>query len=466
MPKKKKKPAREPQPAPAPPQAAAAVRPARDISGAVCAGILAAGFFAVALAVDSGADSSFDAPKRLVAVLFIAAAALAAFGFSPWSSPFRTEGGKASAAARIALGCVLFSLAAALLSAAVSPRRPLALNSARLVAINTLLLAIGASRVAARRKALLLGAFVAAAAINAGVSFLQARNLWQPFPLMTRGDREATGAFAGNPGYLAFVLVLAGVACLGALLLQPRRIFAAAGALGTAICLVGLLVNRNLTSFSAFVAGAAVLLLARFGRRAAVPLGALVLLAGAIVLAYAPMRQRAAEAWGAVRQGDWDHVVTYRLGAWAAAVEMARDRPWTGFGPGTYGEEFVAHRLRAEVAARRRMVNPLATSSYAEAHCDYLQPFAEIGVPGGLALLAAVFFLFRGLVSVLRRLPAGPARAEVIGLLALLTAAAVGALTWFPLQRPISTMPLLLLAGRAWRISAGTPAEAPEEPAA
>ncbi|HEV8117440.1 MAG TPA: O-antigen ligase family protein, partial [Thermoanaerobaculia bacterium] len=287
-----------------------------------------------------------------------------------------------------------------------------------------------------------------------------------PFPLMTRGDREATGAFAGNPGYLAFVLVLAGVACLGALLLQPRRIFAAAGALGTAICLVGLLVNRNLTSFSAFVAGAAVLLLARFGRRAAVPLGALVLLAGAIVLAYAPMRQRAAEAWGAVRQGDWDHVVTYRLGAWAAAVEMARDRPWTGFGPGTYGEEFVAHRLRAEVAARRRMVNPLATSSYAEAHCDYLQPFAEIGVPGGLALLAAVFFLFRGLVSVLRRLPAGPARAEVIGLLALLTAAAVGALTWFPLQRPISTMPLLLLAGRAWRISAGTPAEAPEEPAA
>src|SRR5262249_51474985 len=328
---------------------------------------------------------------------------------------------------------------------------------------NGRVLATGASRVAARRKALLLGAFIGAAGINALVSFLQAKNLWQPFPLMTRGDREATGAFAGNPGYLAFILALAGVACLSVLLLQRRRLFGAAGAVGTVLCLVGLLVNRNLTSFSAFVAGAGVLLLARFGRRAALPLGALAVLAAATVLAYTPMGLRAAEAWWALRQGDWDHVVTYRLGAWAAAVEMARDRPWTGFGPGTYGEEFVTHRLRAEVAARRRMVNPLATSSYAEAHCDYLQPFAEIGVPGGIALLAAVFFLFRGLVTALRRQPAGAAKTEAVGLLALLAAAAVGALTWFPLQRPISAMPLLLLAGRAWRISSQAPAEEPEE---
>src|SRR5262249_48891401 len=323
MSKRKRKAAREPLPAPPP---AAAARPARDISGALSAGILAAGFFAVALAVDSGADSSFDAPKRLLAVVFIAAAALAAFGFSRWSNPFRAERGTPPDP-RAALGCVLFALAAALLSAAVSPRRDLALDSVRVVLINALLLAIGASRVAARRKALLLGAFIGAAGINALVSFLQAKNLWQPFPLMTRGDREATGAFAGNPGYLAFILALAGVACLSVLLLQRRRLFAAAGAVGTVLCLVGLLVNRNLTSFSAFVAGAGVLLLARFGRRAALPLGALAVLAAATVLAYTPMRLRAAEAWWALRQGDWDHVVTYRLGAWAAAVEMARDRP-------------------------------------------------------------------------------------------------------------------------------------------
>jgi len=63
----------------------------------------------------------------------------------------------------------------------------------------------------------------------------------------------------------------------------------------------------------------------------------------------------------------------------------------------------------------------------------------------------------------LKRLPPGAARAETFGVLALLSAGAVGALTWFPLQRPISALPLLLLAGRAWRIAADTPAIAVPE---
>jgi len=37
--------------------------------------------------------------------------------------------------------------------------------------------------------------------------------------------------------------------------------------------------------------------------------------------------------------------------------------------------------------------------------------------------------------------------------MAILGAGAAAALTWFPLQRPISAIPLLLAAGRAWRIS-------------
>src|SRR6185369_12122827 len=103
----------------------------------------------------------------------------------------------------------------------------------------------------------------------------------------------------------------------------------------------GLLVNRNLTSWTALLAGLGVLLLARFGRRAAVPIALVVLLAGAGMLAYRPMRVRMREAASAVRGKDWDRLVTYRLGAWTAAREMIRDRPWTGFGPGTYGAELV-----------------------------------------------------------------------------------------------------------------------------
>jgi O-antigen ligase len=165
------------------------------------------------------------------------------------------------------------------------------------------------------------------------------------------------------------------------------------------------------------------------------------------------MRRRAVEAVSAIQDRDWDRLVTYRLGAWAAAVEMTRERPWTGFGPGTFGAELVAHRLRGEIETRKRMANPLLTSAYGEAHCDYLQFFAEAGIPAGLALLGAVFLLFRGLLGASRRLPPGPASNEAILLLAFLGGGAVAALTWFPLQRPLTAVPLLLAAGRAWRIS-------------
>jgi O-antigen ligase len=144
---------------------------------------------------------------------------------------------------------------------------------------------------------------------------------------------------------------------------------------------------------------------------------------------------------------------------------MTKERPLVGFGPGTYGAELVPHRLRAEIETRRRLANPLATSAYGEAHCDYLQVFAEAGIPAGLALLGAVALLFRSLLAASRRLPRGQDRGEAAFLLAFLGAGAVAALTWFPLQRPLSAVPLLLAAGRAWRISAGSAGSAAVSPA-
>ena len=165
------------------------------------------------------------------------------------------------------------------------------------------LLPLGASRAVARHRGALLAVFLAACGIDAAVSILQARHLYQPFPLITQGDREATGAFAGNVGYLALGLALAAVAALAVALTARRPGAASAAGAAVLLCAGALLVNRNLTSFSALLVGSAVLLFGWFGRRAAVPLAAAVLVLARAMFAYRPMRERAtaAVAVGSIR---------------------------------------------------------------------------------------------------------------------------------------------------------------------
>jgi O-antigen ligase len=132
---------------------------------------------------------------------------------------------------------------------------------------------------------------------------------------------------------------------------------------------------------------------------------------------------------------------------------MTRERPLTGFGPGTFGAEYIPHRLAAEIRIHRRLISPLTTSSYAEAHSDYLQIFSDTGVVTGILAVAGIACLLIAIVrgAWLRREP------EAILIAAVLVAGAAAAFTWFPFQRPITAAPLLLAFGRGWRIS-GDPA--------
>ncbi|MEO8431999.1 MAG: O-antigen ligase family protein [Acidobacteriota bacterium] len=419
------------------------------IAAVVLLAIVLAG---TALRYDSGALSSFDAPKRLVALVGAAAAALAAFGLSRWENPFRSQGARGWRDPRIPVALAAAALALTAISAVLSPRPALALDSLRATLLIALLLPLGASRVVARGGRVLAGVFLASSAINAGVSILQARALYHPFSLVTLGGRQATGAYAGNVGYLALATALAAVAAL-AIATSPAEtpLRIAAGAL-TALFAVALVINQNLTSLTALVAGGGALLAARYGRRALFPAIAGMALLAAAVAAYPPMRNRAAEAVRAARSGDWDGLLSYRTGAWAAAARMARERPLVGYGPGTFESEYVTHRLAAEIPARRRFVNPLLTSSYAETHNDYLQPFAEEGAPAALAAIGAAILVAAGVARAARS-RAGPLRSEAVLLFALLAAGATAALTWFPLQRPITAVALLLALGRAWRLS-------------
>ena len=221
--------------------------------------------------------------------------------------------------------------------------------------------------------------------------------------------------------------------------------------------LSGLILNRNLTAWMALVAGTLVPLGLRYRARAVLPTLALLVAVGALFASAPPLRDRAVGVARDLRAGEWDRLLSYRLGPWAAAVEMVGARALTGWGPGTFGAEVVPHRLRAEVRFRTRLVNPHLAGSYVEAHSDYLQALAELGVPAALAAMAAAGAVLGPLLRTAGR-TGDPRAPEALVLCALLVAGAVAALTWFPLQRPSSAIPLLRAAGRGWRLVATTPA--------
>jgi len=423
---------------------------APDAASAVAAAALVAALAASQLPVDLRAEASFDAPKRLATLVAIAVAAAAAFAFAPRRVGARALWRSAGRAERAALLLAAGALAGAAVSALLSPRRSVALDTFRPLAIFALLLPLGASRAAAYHGRLLLGVFVGLTAANAALSVLQGRQILRPFGLEARGTRDLTGALVGNVGYLSLAVSLAAVAALGIALSSRRLGLVLPAAAAVVLFLADLVVNQNLTSLSALVLGSATLLFARFGRRAVAPALLAVLLVALAFASYRPARVRGAEALQALRARDPDRLLTYRFGPWAAALEMFRQRPLLGFGPGTFEAEFVPHRLQAEIRARRRFVNPLVTSSYGEAHSEPLQALAEGGLAGVAAIAAGLILIGR----LAKTAGTGGASPEASLVLALVVAGAVACLTWFPLQRPATSVPLLLAAGRGWRMAA------------
>lgn len=416
---------------------------------------LAAAVLAPALLVDVSADAAFDAPKRLALLLALAAAAFLQFGLaSRRPRAGDTSPGPVPRTRRLLVVLLVFVLTLTLASALAAPRRGPALDAARTMALVALLLPLGASSALEGRGGWrVVAAFLGGAAANGALSALQRARLWQPFPAETLAGRANTGGFLGNEGVLSLLAALAAVAAAG-LLVSRRRARRAERVGLVAVLLVSLLavaLNRNVTSFLVLAAGGAALgvLLAR-RRAVAVGVVALALAFGAFA-GLAVLRGRFAKTWRPEGVEGWNRVVSYRLGPWAAAVEMVRERPLLGFGPGSFGAEFVPRRLAAELRLSARLTNPWTAGSYAEAHSDLLQAAAELGVPAACAAGIAAALLLAALARSSGRGEADAAEAAL--LFAFLLAGSVAALTWFPFQRGVTAAPLLLAAGRAWRLA-------------
>ena len=403
------------------------------------------------LLVDPRAEAAFDAPKRLIALLGVAAASvsiLSAANFDPareWRIRSREQ--------QLILVLVAIAVFGAIVAALASPRRPVSLDALRVVILYGLLLPLGASRLLDGGGVVaLVATLIVASVINASISIFQAVGV-QPLTIEKIVGRVGSVGLIGNEGYLGLLMATAAVSSLGVARFASSQRVRSACWVAMALMLIALALSRNVSGWIALAVGAMPLAWNREAKSGRwVQLGVIGTALGLVVIGVLlAANGRLAALVLLARSGDWDRLLSYRLGPWAAAVEMIREHPILGSGPGTFGPEFVRHRLQAEVYWDRRFVNPRLGSFYAQAHCDYLQGLAEFGIPAGLCAAMILVATIASLARSLSRLPA-PARDEAKVILAILLTGAVGALAWSPFQQPALAAPLLLATGRGWRL--------------
>lgn len=419
----------------------------RGSAVALCGLLLVTG-----LAVDPFALASFDAPKRSLGLLAIVIAAACAWLGWRWQRPRLSQRGQ------LLLGCLGVLLLAALLSATCADQPALAWDQVRVALLWLLLLPLGAGAALAdarwRRRIALVAVLVIA--LNALYSLLQGLQLGPQLPMVAQSGRFPTGALLGNEGYVALACALLGAASL-AVLLHPGsrrwRPWAAALLLLSALTILS---NRQLTAAIALGCSALLLLGWRLRQHWILPASAVVLLVLASCAWFAPLR---ALSWAQLPWNlqQYQDASTARVAAWAAAQQLIEQKPWLGHGPGSYADQSQAARQQAELRHRARLLPPITANAFVQAHQEYLQLAAEIGVPALLACLLALAVLLHGLWWRAQR---DDAHAEPLVLLAVLLAGAIAALAWFPLQIPLTAAVLLLAIGRSWRLLA-TPESSP-----
>jgi O-antigen ligase len=247
------------------------------------------------------------------------------------------------------------------------------------------------TRMASRRwSTLALAAVLAPASINAIVAVLQETRVWTAIAPLTPGaPHMSTVGLLGNPNDVGSYLVPAFAVALGWMLATRRltariALFAVVAILAAGLTASG--TRAALLAASVCVVAATIL---RWRWRAVFPIAVFVLAATLVALAYPPLLERLEPP---TRRGDVARFMSGRLVAFAAAVQMVREAPVFGVGPGCFVYEYVD----AAIVVYPRM-NEFALAGkqfiFGEAHNDHLQIAAETGMPGYILFACALGWL-------------------------------------------------------------------------
>lgn len=283
-----------------------------------------------------------------------------------------------------------------------------------------------------------LGVVVFPGVVNAGVYFLQQAGLWNPlvptaahravltdeeFRLLSEaallGNRNDIGAFLVLPTLVAGALAATSAG-------MRRYLYALAAIFLTA----GVVASKTRTALAA-LAVAVIVLAATHSLKLLWATFLAVPAAAAVAFFWAPLRTLLAFSWENLRSGNYDALLSARVGPFLSAWQMGADHPLTGVGPGRFAGNYFEYKLRAtETYGSVITPDPYTTVSWGEVHNDFLQLFAETGATGLLLFLG--FLVILGRCSFRARPDAAPA-VGILGLAAA-TSLALLSLAQFPLQ--------------------------------
>jgi O-antigen ligase len=125
-------------------------------------------------------------------------------------------------------------------------------------------------------------------------------------------------------------------------------------------------------------------------RRAAMAAGAILVALTLVVLSPATFLGRGVrQVATAAAHHDYQRLLSERLLPFLTAIDMTRDHPLLGVGPGCFKYHYMAYR----VALSRRYPGEWTRGypmNWGEVHNDHLQVAAETGLPGYALFLAAI----------------------------------------------------------------------------
>jgi len=252
------------------------------------------------------------------------------------------------------------------------------------------------ARVAIRRHPSMrsLDVVLPAAIINALLAMSQEFGVWQPFefPLEFRGHVSTT-ALLGNPNDAGMYLLAPALACVVATD-SCTGIRRTSYLMISALLLGGLIACGTRTVWLAWTLGVLVATIKWTGRRAFVWTAVGVVLA--LALSSPAMRSRFYEPLVlGVNYGRYDVLFSERLPAFLTAIDMTRDHPFAGVGPGAFKWNYFQYRVRIAEKYPEEWTRGWP-AMFRETHNDHLQILSETGLPGyALFVVAAGIFAVR-----------------------------------------------------------------------